>query len=70
MLSADELRIWKASLRAAQDQIEEVEAALGAIEPRTSDLAGQLARLKEIRLLIEDERRIVAAQLQAREAGQ
>ncbi len=65
MLSADELRIWKASLRAAQDQIQEIEAALGAVSPRTSDLAERLSRLKEIRHLIEDERRIVAAQLEA-----
>ncbi len=70
MLSVNELRILQAGLRFAQDQIEEAEAALGAVSPRTSDLAGQLARLKEIRLLIDDERRTVAAQLQAREAAQ
>ena len=43
MLSVDEFRILQAGLRFAQDQIEEAEAALGAVSPRTSDLAGQLA---------------------------
>ena len=70
MLSVDQLRILQAGLRFAQDQIEEAEQFIGGVEPRTSDLAGQLARLKEIRLLIDDERRTVAAQLQAREAAQ
>ena len=69
MLSVDQLRILQAGLRFAQDQIEEAEQFLGGVEPRTSDLAGQLARLKEIRLLIDDERRAVAAQLQAREVA-
>ena len=68
MLSVDELRILQAGLRFAQDQIEEAGQFLGGVEPRTSDLAGQLARLKEIRLRIDDERRAVAAQLQALEA--
>jgi hypothetical protein len=70
MLSVNELRILQASLRFALDQIEEAEAALGAVSPRTSELAGQLARLKEIRRLIQDERRTVDAQLHARQAGQ
>ena len=70
MLSVDQLRILQAGLRFAQDQIEEAEQFIGGVEPRTSDLAGQLARLKEIRLRIDDERRAVAAQLQAREAAQ
>lgn len=69
MPSVDDFRILAASLRFALDQIEEAEQFLGDVTPRTSDLAGQLARLKEIRLRIEDERRIVAAQLQASGAG-
>ena len=69
MLSVDQLRILQAGLRFAQDQIEEAEQFIGGVEPRTSDLAGHLARLKEIRLLIDEERRTVAAQLQAREAA-
>jgi chromosome segregation ATPase len=70
MLSVDQLRILRAGLRFAQDQIEEAEAALGAISPRTSELAGQLARLKEIRRRIQDERLAVDAQLQASQGGQ
>jgi chromosome segregation ATPase len=70
MLSVDQLRILLAGLRFAQDQIEEAEAALGAISPRTSELAGQLARLKEIRRRIQDERLAVDAQLQASQGGQ
>jgi flagellar biosynthesis chaperone FliJ len=70
VLSVNELRILQAVLRLAQDQIEEAEAALGAVSPRTSELAGQLARLKEIRRLIQDERQTVDAQLHAGQAGQ
>jgi chromosome segregation ATPase len=70
MLSVDQLRMLRAGLRFAQDQIEEAEAALGAISPRTSELAGQLARLKEIRRRIQDERLAVDAQLQASQGGQ
>ena len=68
-LNVDDYRILQAGLRFALDQIEEAEQFLGGVEPRTSDLAGQLARLKEIRRRIEDEQRAVAAQLQVREVA-
>jgi hypothetical protein len=68
-LTVDDYRILQAGLRFAQDQIEEAELFLSGVEPRTSDLAGQLARLKEIRRRIEDEQRTVAARLDAREVA-
>ena len=40
MLSVNELRILQASLLFALDQIEEAEAALGAVSPRTSNSPG------------------------------
>jgi hypothetical protein len=69
MLSVNELRILQSGLRFALDQIEEAERFLDTASPRTSDLAGQLARLKEIRRRIEDERQTVAAQLRACEVA-
>jgi hypothetical protein len=68
-LTEHEYRILQAGLRFALDQIEEAEAFLTGVQPRTHDLAGQLARLKEIRVRIEDERQAVAAQLQAIEVA-
>jgi len=70
MLSVDQLRILRAVLRVAQDQIEEAENAIGAVSPRTAEIVGQLARLKEIRRLIQDERQAVDAQLHVGQAGQ
>ena len=68
-LTVNDYRILQAGLRFAQDQIEEAELFIGGVEPRTSDLARQLARLKEIRLRLDEERRTVAAQLQAYEVA-
>jgi flagellar biosynthesis chaperone FliJ len=70
MLSVNELRILQAVLRHAQDQIEEAETAIGAVSPRMAEIAGQLARLKEIRRLIQDERQTMDAQARASQAGQ
>ena len=52
-------------LRYGQEQIEEAENIIDGISPRTGTAIGQLARLKEIRRRIEDERRGVEAQLHA-----
>jgi hypothetical protein len=68
-ISVDDYRILQAGLGFAQDQVEEAERLLGDVQPRTSDLAGQIARLKEIRRRIEDEQRTVAARVLTRPAA-
>jgi hypothetical protein len=71
MLSVNDYRILAASLRFAWDQIEEAERYLSAVTPRTAELSEHLARFASIRRMIDDERREVAANLQAAgEAGE
>lgn len=64
-LTPPQFRTLKTVLRYGQEQIEEAENIIGGISPRTATEIGQLARLKEIRRRIEDERRCVEAQLYA-----
>jgi hypothetical protein len=59
VLTPPQFRTLKTVLRYGQEQIEEAESIIGGIEPRTANEAGQLARLKEIRLRIADERHSV-----------
>ena len=58
-LTPPQFRTLKTVLRYGQEQIEEAESIIGGIEPRTANETAQLARLKEIRLRIVDERRTV-----------
>ncbi len=58
-LTPPQYRTLKTVLRYGQEQIEEAESIIGGIEPRTASETAQLARLKEIRLRIVDERRSV-----------
>jgi hypothetical protein len=59
LLTPPQFRTLKTVLRYGQEQIEEAESIIGGIEPRSANETGQLARLKEIRLRIADERHSV-----------
>ncbi len=65
-LTAPQFRTLQTVLRYAAEQIEEAEHIIGDISPRTATEIGQLARLKEIRHRIVDERQ--AAETQFRKA--
>ena len=68
MLSVDQLRIY-GCYGSGGTRSRKPNNSLAASSRALSDLAGQLARLKEIRLLIDDERRAVAAQLKDHEGS-
>lgn len=61
-LTVPQFRTLQTVLRYAGEQIEEAEHIIDDISPRTATEIGQLARLKEIRRRIQDERQAAEAQ--------
>jgi len=64
-LTRPQFRTLQVALRYGQEQIEEAENIIGSISPRTATEVGQLARLKEIRRRIQEERQLVEASRRA-----